>query len=77
MQFYEINICQLMICRIYTVYNKHEMIKIGNQAEKNCKYYRKCWNNFAIDCTSKTLQRFSNTYRTIELKFFNRPEKFE
>ena len=30
-QFYEINICQIMIFRNYTVYNKHKMIKIGNQ----------------------------------------------
>ena len=28
MQFYEINISQVMIFRLYTVYNKHEMIKI-------------------------------------------------
>ena len=28
MQFYEINICQAMIFRLHTVYNKHEMIKI-------------------------------------------------
>ena len=30
MQFYEMNICQVMIFRLYIVYNKHEMIKIGN-----------------------------------------------
>ena len=31
MQFYEIKVCQLMIFRLYIVYNKYEMIKIGNQ----------------------------------------------
>ena len=31
MQFYEINICQVMIIRVHTVYNKQEMIKIDNQ----------------------------------------------
>ena len=31
MQLYEINICQVMILILYTVYNKHEMIKIDNQ----------------------------------------------
>ena len=31
MQFYEINICQIIIFRLYTVRNKHQMIKIGNQ----------------------------------------------
>ena len=34
MQFCEINICQVMIFRLYTVYNKHEMIKIGNQTRE-------------------------------------------
>ena len=31
MQFYEINIGQVMIFRPYTVYNKHEMIEIFSQ----------------------------------------------
>ena len=31
MQFYEINISQIMIFRLYSVYDKHETIKIGNQ----------------------------------------------
>ena len=34
MQFYEINICQVMIFRLYTVYNKHEMIKMDNQTKE-------------------------------------------
>ena len=34
MQFYEQDICQIMIFRLYTVYNKHEMIKIGNQTRE-------------------------------------------
>ena len=32
MQFYEINFRQVMIFWLYTVSNKHEMIKIGYQA---------------------------------------------
>ena len=39
-----------MIFRLYTVYNKHEMIKISNKPEKNRKCYRECPNNFAVDC---------------------------
>ena len=35
MQFYEINIYQVIIFRLYTVYNKHKMIKIGNQIRAN------------------------------------------
>ena len=34
MQFYEINISQVMILSLYTVYNKHEMIKIGNETRE-------------------------------------------
>ena len=34
MQFSEINICQAMILRLYAVYSKHEMIKIGNQIKE-------------------------------------------
>ena len=34
MQFYEINICQVMIFRPYIVHNKDEMIKNGNQTSE-------------------------------------------
>ena len=34
MYFYEINICQIVIFKLYTVHNKHEMIKIGNQTRE-------------------------------------------
>ena len=34
MQFYEMNICQVMIFRLYTAYNKHEMIKIGSKNQR-------------------------------------------
>ena len=34
MKFYEINVREAMIFRLHTVYNKHEIIKIGNQARK-------------------------------------------
>ena len=51
MQFHEIDICQVMIFKIYTVYKKHEMIRINNQTrEKNHKHHRKCSNNFAANC---------------------------
>ena len=45
MQFYEINICQIMIYRLYTVYKKHQMTKIGNQAKENSKVSSQvcCW----------------------------------
>ena len=33
-QFYEINICQIMIFWLNTVYNKLEMIKIDNQTRE-------------------------------------------
>ena len=50
MQFYEINMCQSIIFRLYAVYNKHEIIKNGKNLEKNRKSYRKCLNNFVYDC---------------------------
>ena len=31
LKLYKINFCQVVIFRLYTVYNKHEIIKIGNQ----------------------------------------------
>ena len=31
MKFYEIKYCQFTFFRLYTVYNKYEMIKIANQ----------------------------------------------
>ena len=35
MQFNEINIYQVMIFTLYTVYNKNEMIKIDKQTRQN------------------------------------------
>ena len=34
MQFYEINICQIMNFGLYTVYNKCEVIKTDNQTRE-------------------------------------------
>ena len=34
MLVHEINICQVMIFRLYTAYNKHEMIKVGDQTRE-------------------------------------------
>ena len=34
MQFYEVNIYQIMIFKLYTVHNKHEMIKIGYKTKE-------------------------------------------
>ena len=34
MQFYEINIYQVMIFRLNTTYNKHEMIKIESETRE-------------------------------------------
>ena len=39
MQFYEINIGQIMIFKPYTIYNKHEMIKIDNQMKGKSKVF--------------------------------------
>ena len=34
MQFYEINISEVITFKLYIAYNKHEMIKFGNQARE-------------------------------------------
>ena len=34
MQFYEINFCQIMMFRLYTIYDKPEMIKTNNQTRR-------------------------------------------
>ena len=34
MQFYEINVCQIMIFGLFAVYKRHEMIKIGSQTRE-------------------------------------------
>ena len=34
MQFYEINISQVTIFRLYTVYNKRKITKMGNQTRE-------------------------------------------
>ena len=34
MQFYEINIYQGMLFKLYIVYNKYDIIKIGNQTRE-------------------------------------------
>ena len=34
MQFYEVKICEVMIFRLFTVYNKHNIMKIGNQTRE-------------------------------------------
>ena len=52
MQFYELNFYQVMTFRLYIVYNKHEMIKIGNETrvksqvlsqelDADCNYFSK------------------------------------
>ena len=54
MQFCKVSICKVLIFRLYTDYNKHEMIKNWQQKrEKNRKYYRKCSNNFAVNFKHK------------------------
>ena len=34
MEFYEINICQFMVSKLYTAYNKNEMTKNSNQTKE-------------------------------------------
>ena len=58
MQFCEVNICQVMIYWLYTVYKEHEVIKIGDQTREKSQVLCKCSNNFAADCTVPILNLF-------------------
>ena len=51
MQFYEINIYKSMIFRFYVVFNRHQLIKIGNQTREKSQELSQCSNNFAADCS--------------------------
>ena len=60
-QFNEINICQIMIFRLYTVNNTHQIKKkLAMKPEKNRKYYCKCSNNFSIDCRLRVQVGYPN-----------------
>ena len=55
MQFYEINICQVVIFRFYTAYKNLIWYKLAKKLDKNRKYYRKYKysNNFAAECNPR------------------------
>ena len=67
-----------MIFRLDTAYNKHEMIKIGNQIRKKIrKYYRKCSNNFAVDCMMSFFHpepQLLNKQRAISQSLFDKDD---
>ena len=67
MQFHEINIYQVMIFRIYAVYNKHQIIKLVIEPVKNCK----CSNNFAAECKSDAIVDIQQKRRQNALKNHN------
>ena len=51
MQFYAINISQVIIIRLYTVYNKQGMRKIGNQTREKLQVLSHTFSdNFAAEC---------------------------
>ena len=39
MQVYKLNFSQGMFFKFYTVYNKHEMIKMGNQTREKSQVF--------------------------------------
>ena len=52
MQLYEINICQIINFRLYTIYNNHEMIKIDNQITEKLQVlwqvFEQFWNRLYL-----------------------------
>ena len=57
MQFYEINICQVMNFRLCIVYNKHEMIKIYSQIGEKVQILSQMLEQFSADCNRKFHQK--------------------
>ena len=53
MKFYGINVGQFMIFRHYAIYNKHEMIKTGNQTRGKSRVLSQTRIIFAVDCTNE------------------------
>ena len=51
MQFYEIIICQVLIFKLYNVYDKYRRQKWAIKPDKNGKYNLMCSKNFVADCT--------------------------
>ena len=65
MRFYEINVCQVLIFRHYTVYNKHVMIKIANETREKSS-------NDATDCTDLSLLiPFSSSFYRKRRKYYH------
>ena len=53
MQFYEVNICRVMIFRLFAVYNKHKMIKIGGQTREKSQVLSKVLEYFCCRLLSR------------------------
>ena len=63
MQFYEISVYQVMIFRLYTVCNKHEMIQIGNDTRDKSQVL------------SQVHQIRNKCMKTLTLRLQNKSEK--
>ena len=63
MKFYEINICQAMTFMLYTVYNKHEMLKLGDQTRGKLQVTKR--NLEIIHCNCKPMPYISHILNAI------------
>ena len=61
MQFYEINICQIIIFRIYTIYNTHQMIEIGNQTRGKSQALAEVLELLTVQSVAKLFEHLDNT----------------
>ena len=61
-----VNISQIMIFTLYTVYKSMIIIKIHHQTREKL-YYHKCSNNFAVDCSSSPTLNLLNLNLSIKI----------
>ena len=59
MQFYEINVSQIKILKLYAVYNNHKIIQFSNQTREKFHVLSKFSNNFAVDSISSTHGKYA------------------
>ena len=57
-QFYEVNICQVMISWLYAIYNKHEMIKTGSQTREKSQVLSQVLEKFCCRLYAFTQRHF-------------------
>ena len=62
MELYELNVCQVMIFGLYTVEDKHEMIKIRNKTREKSHVFSQALKQFCWRLQMFTVKYFSSLF---------------